>query len=179
MMKHTSKKLVSLILLLMTTGMAGTWRKKDIQHTYSENLSVHRKSFKISKTANKKTRRKTYRKRIKPITPTHAVNDQLDYLLARKKAVNAQVEYVQGYTIQVYAGGSREEAFKVRNKLYTHCPAITPEVTYHLPNYTVSLGRFLDRLEAYPAYDVVRKLMPQAIIRPIALVNRPHIFMNK
>ena len=178
-MNYTIRRSASLVLPLLVAVMVGTWRKKEIQNTYSENLAVHRKQFKVAKMKPKRYGRKIYKKRYDRITPTHTINDRLDYLLIRKKAVNEQAKYVQGYTIQVYAGGSREEAFKVKNKLYTRYPIITPEVTYHLPNYTVRLGKFLDKLEAYPVYAVVRRFVPQAIIRPISFANKPYIFDNK
>jgi len=176
---YPTKHLASVALLLLAaTSTSGTWCKKNIHNAYSENLAVHRKSWKTTKATSKKLHRKIYRKKPGHITPKHAINDQLDYLLTRKKAVNEQTQYVQGYTIQVYAGRSREKAFKIKHKLYTCYPAITPEVIYHLPNYIVSLGKFLDKLEAYPAYDAIRRWMPQAIIRPISLINRPDTFLN-
>jgi len=167
------------MLVLLATVTAGAWCKKEVPDPYSENLAVHRRKFKVAKTTIRRTSLTTHKKKIRAVTPKHAINDQLDYLLARKKAVHEQAKYVQGYTIQVYSGGSREEAFKVKNKLYTYYPAIAPEVTYHLPNYTVHLGKFLEKVEAYPVYAMVRKIMPRAIVRPISFVNQPHIFINK
>lgn len=178
-MNHATGRLVSLALLLLGTVTAGTWYKKDILDTYSENLAVHRRKLKVAKTTVRKKSLTTYKKKTRHIVPTHAINDQLNYLLARKKAVHEQAKYVQGYTIQVYSGGSREEAFGVKNKLHTHYPAITPEVTYHLPNYTVRLGKFLEKLEAYPVYAAIRKIMPRAIIRPTSFINQPYLFINK
>lgn len=178
-MDYATKRLTSLaLLLLVITSTAGTWRRKNAQSAYSENLAVHRKQFKITKTTNRKLGRKVYRKKTGYIPLVHAINDQLDYLLARKKAVNEKEKYILGYTIQVYAGRSREKAFQIKHKLYARYPTITPEVIYRLPNYTVSIGRFLDKLEAYPTYDTIRRWMPQAIIRPTSFINRPGIFLN-
>jgi hypothetical protein len=178
MIDHERGRLVGLALLLLTTITAGTWYTKDPQSVYSENLTKHRRQFKVVKTATKMYTQTRYRSKAVYITPIHAVTDQLDYLLVRKKTVSEQVKYVRGYTIQAYTGGSREDAFKVKNKLCTHYAAITPEVTYDLPNYTVRLGKFLDKLEAYPVYAAIKKHIPQAIIRPIYFVNQPHIFNN-
>ena len=178
-MNHLTGRLISLALLLIITITAGTWCKKDISDTYSENLAVHRKRLKTTKIRVKKTGLVTYKKKIRHTAYTHTINDQLDYLLARKKSVHEQAKYIHGYTIQVYSGSSREEAFRIKNKLYTRYPIIAPEVSYHLTNYTVCLGRFLDRSEAYPAYATVRKIIPQAIIRPIYFVNQSDVFTNK
>jgi len=179
MIDHTTKRFISLILLLLVTVTAGTWSKKDTQSTYRENLAKHRKRFKAAKSAVKEIGQTNHKKKPTHITPTHAITDQLDYLLARKKVANEQIKHIQGYTIQAYAGGSRDVAFKIKNKLYKHYPAIEPEVTYDLPHYTVRIGKFLDKLEAYPAYAAIRKWIPQAIIRPISFVNKPHVFSNK
>jgi|688.fasta_scaffold208531_2 hypothetical protein len=178
MIDHATGRFVGLALLLLTTITAGTWCKKDPQSIYSENLAKHRRQFKLAKATTNRPTQKGYKRRAVHITPIHAVTDQLDYLLARKKAASEQVKYVHGYTIQAYTGGSREEAFKVKSKLYTHYAAITPEVTYDLPNYTVRLGKFLDKLEVYPVYAAIKKHIPQAIIRPIYFVNQPYIFNN-
>ncbi len=179
MIDHTTKRFISLILLLLVTVTAGTWSKKDTQGTYRKNLAKHRKRFKAAKSAVKEIGQTNHKKKPTHITPTHAITDQLDYLLARKKVANEQIKHIQGYTIQAYAGGSRDVAFKIKNKLYKHYPAIEPEVTYDLPHYTVRIGKFLDKLEAYPAYAAIRKWIPQAIIRPISFVNKPHVFSNK
>jgi hypothetical protein len=179
MIDHSTRRLISLVLLLLLTVTAGTWCKKDIQSTYSENLAAHRKKLKVAKSAVKKTVRPNHKKKPVHITPVYAITDQLDYLLARKKAVSKQLKHVQGYTIQAYVGGSRDEALRIKNKLYTHYPAIEPEVTYDLPHYTVRIGKFLEKIEAYPAYAAIRKRMPQVIIRPISFVNKPHVFINK
>jgi SPOR domain len=178
MIDRSTSHRVSLALLLLTTVAAGTWCKEDPQSIYSESLAKHRRQFKTVKETVKKPTQKGHKKRPVYITPNHAVTDQLDYLLACKKAASEQVKYVHGYTIQAYAGGSREEAFSVKNKLYTHYPAITPEITYDSPHYTVRLGKFLDKLEAYPVYAAIKKRVPQAIIRPIYFVNQPYIFNN-
>jgi len=183
MIGHTTKRFISLIFLLLVTVTAGTCCKKDIQSTYRgtyrENLAKHRKRLKAAKLAVKEIGQINHKKKSTHTAPTHAITDQLDYLLARKKVANEQIKHIQGYTIQAYAGGSRDVAFKIKNKLYTHYPAIEPEVTYDLPHYTVRIGKFLDKLEAYPAYAVIRKWIPQAIIRPISFVNKPHAFVNK
>ncbi len=167
------------VLLLLMTATAGTWGKKDPPSTYSEDLAVHRREFRISQQPVEKPSQKWSKKKPVYVIPMHAVTDQLDYLLAYKKLASEQIKHILGYTIQVYAGGSRKAAFRARNKLYIHYPAIKPEVKYDLPNYTVRIGNFLDQLEAYTVYTAIKKRMPQAIIRPIALANTPYVFTNK
>jgi hypothetical protein len=158
---------------------AGTWCNTDTRDTYSESLAMHRKQFKAARPVVKKPGQTNHKKKPTHISPTHAITEQLDCLLARKKVSSEQLKHVQGHTIQVYTGSSRKEAFKVRNDLYTYYPTIVPEIVYDAPNYTVRLGKFLDILEAYPAYAVIRKRIPQAIIRPVYFMNKPRIFIDK
>jgi hypothetical protein len=177
-MNSSTRQHIGLVLLLIVVT-AGTWRNTDTLSTYSENLAVHRKQFKVVKSVGKKPGRASYRKKTAHILPKYAVTDQLDYLLARKKAVSEHVKHVKGHTIQVYIGSSRKEAFKIRNDLYTYYPAIVPEVVYDAPNYTVRLGKFLDTLEAYPAYAAIRRRIPQAIIRPVYFMHEPKVLIDK
>jgi hypothetical protein len=167
------------LALLLAIVTSGTWCNTDTLSTYSENLAVHRKQFKVVKSVVKKPGQISCKKKTTHICPTHAITDQLDYLLARKKAVSEHAKYVQGHTIQVYTGSSRKEAFKIRNDLYTYYPAIVPEIVYEAPNYTVRLGKFLDTLEAYPTYAAIRKRIPQAIIRPVYFMNQPKVLIGK
>ena len=176
MIDRSKRPLSFLILLLLMTATADTWGKRAPQSPYREDLAVHRRQFQITQQCVEKPPQKWNKK--KP-TPIHAVTDQLDYLLARKRVASEQIKHFRGYTIQVYAGGSREAAFRARHKLYLHYPALKPEVKYDLPNYTVRIGHFLDKLEAYTVYAAIKQCMPQAIIRPISLAHTPNVFTNQ
>ena len=168
-----------MVLLLLTTTTGTTWCKKALESSYSESLAVHRKLFYTAHASVRKPTQPKNKKKPIYITPISAITDQLDLLLACKKAANERVKYIHGYTIQLYTGSSRDDAFKIRNKIYKYYPEITPEVIYDVPNYTVKIGKFLDKLEAYFMYGTIRKRVPQAIIRPIAFANQAHLFINK
>lgn len=164
-----------LVSLLLTSASSCTLLTQTQQGTYTEDLSKHRKPLKSApKEAFHDVREGDKQKHI-PAGSLQTVTEQLDDLLERKKLASKQIKSLQGYTIQVYAGGSREAAFKVRNQLYTHYPTLKPEVRYDLPNYTVRIGRFLDKLEAYAVYATIKKHMPQAMIRPTSFANTPPV----
>ncbi|MCU0317790.1 MAG: SPOR domain-containing protein [Amoebophilaceae bacterium] len=179
MVDHPTRRHVYLALLLFATATAGAWRKDKPQSTYSENLAAHRRKFEVAKLTTPKPVQIEHQEKYAHVAPIDAVTDQLDYLLARKKVANEHVKYVHGYTIQVYTGGNREEAFKIRSRLHTRYPTMTPRVSYDLPRYTVRVGKFLSKLEAYPTYAAIRKYVPQAIIRPICFPNRPYTFSKR
>ena len=179
MIDHSKRPFRCLSLLLLMIATAGTGGQRAPQSTYSEDLAVHRRPFQITPQRVEQPPQKWSQQKPTPITPIHAITDQLDYLLACKKVANEQIKHIPGYTIQVYAGGSREAAFRASHKLYLHYPALKPEVKYDLPNYTVRIGHFLDKLEAYTVYAAIKQCMPQAIIRPISLAHTPNVFTNQ
>ena len=146
---------------------------------YTEKLSAHRMQFlSPSHEVAPQAIIKLKSKKNKPITAVSDITQQLHDLLVDLKAYYAMNDAIQGYTIQVYAGGSRETAFKMRNLLYMHYPLYCPEVHYKQPNFTVRIGKFLDRLEAYKLYIPIKKLVSQAIIRPASFPNEPGIFQS-
>jgi hypothetical protein len=165
--------LLTSVLLLVTTLHSASAKLKP----YNENLGVHRIHFfspitkaDLFQIQNVKIKKNNF------LVTTHDITQQLHNLLADLKSYYAMNEFISGYTIQAYAGGSREQAFKVRNLLYTHYPAWNPEIQYKQPHFTVRVGRFLDRLEAYKWYIPIKNLIPQAIVRPAYFPNEPHLF---
>lgn len=174
---HQTSFLLLLLFMTTTTNVDSKPRSKFKKRTYTEDLSSHRIKF-TPPHAEPKTKPRQKHKAKKPIsiTPIHDITKQLHDLLVDLKAYYAMIDTVQGYTIQVYAGGSRDLALKAKNRLYTHYPTSKPEVQYNQPNFTVRIGKFLDRLEAYKFYAALKKMMPHAIIRPAHFPNEPGIF---
>lgn len=162
-----------LVPLLLMIASSCTWSTKTQRSTYEEDLSKHRQPFKTVTQDTSQDAQHWADQKQAPRGSLQAVTEQLDDLLVRRKLASKQIKRVSGYTIQVYAGGSREAAFKARNKLHTHYPTLQPEVKYVLPNYTVRVGKFIDKLEAYTVYAMLKKHMLQAIIRPISFPNTP------
>lgn len=169
--------LLSLLLLVTAAKATGLASRKTRQRSYTEDLARHRIKFAPTQvdTTPKPAKKYKAKKLTKPL-PTQDITQQLHDLLVDLKAYYAMTDSVQGYTIQVYVGGSREQAFQARHRLYTCYPTLNPEVQYKQPNFTVRIGRFLDRLEAYKLYVAIKAMMPQAIIRPAYFPSEPDIF---
>ena len=161
-------------LITLTPCVTSLQAKKSKQKTYTEDLSSHRIQFQPTKETTMPSTTKKKEKRPNQVNPNDAITSQLDALLDSIKVKNKQMKYIQGYTIQVYAGSSRTMALEAKNKLYTYDPSARPEMYYERPNYIVRLGRFLDKLEAYSMYAEIKKLLPNAIIRPAYFPNQPH-----
>lgn len=163
-------------LWLLITTSSCTWISSTLQRTYREDLARHRVSLIIAPQKTQDSTALNYCSSLLSTNSSQAVTDQLDTLLAIKKKAHQEAKHIAGFTIQVYTGGSREKAFEVRNRLYELYPHLEPKISYNSTNYTVRTGNFLTQLEAYKVYILLKKHMPQVIMRPIALPNKPHIF---
>ena len=139
---------------------------------YQEQLYVHRQQF---------SHPPKYAVALQPVSKppnlvqAYDVTAQLEDLLQRRKNASKQIKTVPGYIIQVQAH-SRQQALTFRNILHTHFSAAKPEVQYSPPTYTVRIGKFLEKLEAFSLYVAIKNYIPKAIIRPITFLNQPYLF---
>ncbi|MCT4696824.1 MAG: hypothetical protein V3581_01140 [Candidatus Cardinium sp.] len=140
--------------------------KKDI---YEENLMAYRIEFFKQPKAVKKA----------PRMPLVCPLDQSGHLaqrLAQRKAAYLHMHSFKGYTIQLYMGPSRTAALKAQELGRTFCyPA---KLHYRQPHYTVQLGFFLDRLEAYLVYLSVVSKITHAMIRPSMRTREAYLAVN-
>jgi len=127
---------------------------------YDENLAPYRIEYFKGPKAIKK------RSSLPLICPLDQTSCLLDRLKQRKLAY-AQLNWLKGYTIQLYTGSSRTAALKAQESVATY--AYPPKLHYRQPYYTVQLGFFGDRLEAYFVYLTLVKKIPSAMIRPSML----------
>ena len=79
---------------------------------------------------------------------------------------NQEIRHIQGYTVQVYNGTSREAAQWSENRIYQIMDDAEPKIRYVQPNFKVKVGQFTDRLEAQKVYAKLKKEFPNAIIIP-------------
>jgi hypothetical protein len=161
--------------LLLATGDTRTERQYN-QQTYYEDLSTHRLAssytppplpdyffLPISK------------KSIEKDTPIDDIAPAIEKLLEELKHFYQTIPTLPGYTIQAYIGSQRKLAFQIREKIITYHPHLEPTIHYNQPNFVIHVGRFLEKLETYPLYVGIKKIIPQAIIRPDYFPNQPNI----
>lgn len=164
-------------LTLFLTFHLDLHAKTNDLETYVESLSAHRTKFPnitLEHEATKFPRLKIKKKLIFPIE--HDITEQLHELLLDLKSYYEMTESIPGYTIQAYTGSNRQLAFQTKDKLSEHYPHAAVEIQYKQPNFMVRIGKFLDRLEAYEFYVGIKKMFPQAIIRPTQFPNKADIF---
>jgi predicted DNA-binding protein YlxM (UPF0122 family) len=134
--------------------------------SYKEDLSAHRKDaipLSLVEGADKKDIKTESLDHIKPV---HDITANLNNKLDSIAKINAQNKFIQGYTIQVYTGNSREAATQAKEKVYQILTDASPELSYVQPNYRVKVGKFPYRLEAQQTYAELRKEFPNAMVIP-------------
>jgi 5-carboxymethyl-2-hydroxymuconate isomerase len=80
--------------------------------------------------------------------------------------LNKMDGYVNGFTIQIYAGRDREEASSMKNKVYRVLPESRPKLIFDAPNFEVKVGQYSTRFEAYRDFAALKNAFPSTIIIP-------------
>ena len=134
--------------------------------TYEENLAAY--SIKWSK-GPKAKKKETFVPLVCPLDQSKHLAERL----AQRKLAYEHMHYLKGYTIQLYMGSSRSAALKTQGLVSTF--AYASKLYYRQPYYTVQLGFFSDRLEAYFFYLTLVKKIGTAMIRPCMLSREEYI----
>jgi hypothetical protein len=93
-----------------------------------------------------------------------SVDRQLDEVQRRLAEKNKSEPYFTGYTVLVFSGVDRNQAFKTQDDLKLYIPDLTPEMQYQQPRYLVKLGRFTYKIEAQKAFSQIKGQFPTARI---------------
>lgn len=133
---------------------------------YSEDLSVWRPkvSAPVDNTAN--TNVSSDPKQTKYVEPKYAINKKLDTVLDSIDRYNISKQFIDGFTIQIYAGMKREDALNAKKNLAVSLPDLSSEVEYAQPNFRVKVGKYYTRIDAQQDYMAVKKYFPTAIVIP-------------
>lgn len=122
---------------------------------YTENLENTLPTFESFPTTAS-TRRSE--ERVEPI------DNDLSTAVQRLISQNENEMYISGFTILVYSGVDREEAFNTRNSLYSDYPDVLTFMQYQQPRYLVKVGRYINRIEALAWYERINDEFPSARI---------------
>lgn len=110
-----------------------------------------------------------YKEALQKVTPAVPSSSQtVDRSLARlmqKGYEKAKGEpYFSGFTVLVYSGVDRNEAFKNRDDLALAFPELSPEIQYEQPRYLVKVGQYGYKIEAQRAFSILKAQFPMARI---------------
>ncbi|SFC49723.1 Sporulation related domain-containing protein [Flexibacter flexilis DSM 6793] len=98
------------------------------------------------------------------IPATNSINLQINTLLDSIAYYNKFIDKAMGYRVIVYSGINREDANKVKEKIYKRFPDIDVYTTYKQPSFKVKVGDFFTRLEAQKMYNQLRNNFPNVLV---------------
>jgi hypothetical protein len=131
---------------------------------YSEDLSVYRLKFQNKEdTAKRVAVSDTL---IKDIPARRNVNVQVDAILDSIDRLNQTKKFVDGFTIQVYAGQKKADAMNAKQKVMTETPDLTANMVYIQPKFRVTIGSYLSRMEAQKDLARLVRIIPNSILVP-------------
>lgn len=140
--------------------------KSSSSNAYHEDLSVYRESNDVSIDNNEQPVNEISEVNQTYITPTNDITDELDSITSLIIESKKDVNYVDGFTIQVYSGNSRDKAGMVKQKAYDLPISQDPQVSYDQPNYKVRIGKYYTRIEANEDYNILKDVFSRAVLIP-------------
>lgn len=161
---------VMLGLYFSCSSAGNTPQKSDVYTVdYNEDLSVHRTSYDFNSPEEAPSAPRNAGGNISPepgVNVSKDITEELNQLTDEVADRNKDVKTVQGFTVQVYSGTSREQAEQVQRQVYHVVPDVQPEIKYMQPNYKVQVGKFVERLEAQKTYSMLKQEFPSSLIIP-------------
>jgi hypothetical protein len=83
------------------------------------------------------------------ITPQADVTSRLNQTLDSVYVKNKQVKYAQGYRILVYSGTDKIQMNQVKKQVYKLFPEIEVYTVFKQPEYRISFGDYIDKIQAH------------------------------
>jgi hypothetical protein len=162
-------RILSTILLLSVAGLFSSCASLKTSgaaddEIYREDLSVHRDRYSVPEDTVGTER--LVLEDYSNVTPTEDITMSLNDVLDASDAYKTDVEFVDGYTIQIYTGSSSDDARKLRGKAISLMDDENVELYYDEPNFKVKVGQYYSRLEAQKDYTRLKEEFPMAIVIP-------------
>lgn len=105
-----------------------------------------------------------------------AVDDELEVIQLSLIEKNKSESYFSGYTVLVYSGIDRNQAFKTRDDLFQYFPDLKAEMQYQEPRYLVKVGRYGYKIEAQKNYSSIKTQFPSARIIQDRFQRKEYVF---
>ncbi len=156
-----NKLALLLVLTLYIFSCSPKLATKSTVEDYDEDLSSYRPSIEVDEPGNTDATDDFIREPY--VAPTHDVNSEMAIAMDSIIFYNREKAYTT-YTIQVYIGRSREEANQVREKVYRVLPDEQPELGYRQPSWKVTVGEYLDHVDAFKTLTLLKKTFPEAML---------------
>jgi len=83
-------------------------------------------------------------------------------MLEKRKAVG--VKNLKGYRVKIHFGAEKAKANEAKTKFCQKYPDVPASMDYEIPNFSITVGNYRSRLEAYKFYKEVQVDFPNAFI---------------
>lgn len=129
---------------------------------YNEDLSIHRPDISPVEVAPVEQEVIVQ----EPTRLTGHIRVELDSVLAMIIAGNLEKEFWDGFTIQVYNGLNRAEAYGVKEQVEKMELNLPVRLEYRQPNYKVKVGLYFDQLTAHADLITLKKEFSASLLIP-------------
>jgi len=160
--------ILSLLVVLLFTSSCGTvmpGMTSVKKQSYSEDLSAYRPEIIVANEAlvdSLELEQETLAN-LSSLQITEQLNTVLDSAASYARST---IKYIDGFTIQIYAGDNRTLANEYRINLLRKFPQSKPRMEFEQPNYKVRIGLYYTRLEAQHFFTQINAFFPKAIVIP-------------
>ena len=134
-------------------------------NVHSENLAAYRPKIN-SDSSSKNALVTASAEKVYVATPVLNVNKKVDAVLDSIDRLNQSRKFVDGYTLQVYSGTSREEAMDTKRRMASEVPDLSASLQYDQPKFKVTVGTYFSRLEAQKDLTEIKQFFPNTILVP-------------
>ena len=166
-------RLIEYLLILLISGCAGKVPKRTAPK-YEEDLSSFRTAYQYKDQPQVKDSVVENNLETSLISDTLRttlnIKSELDLFLDTVSFNSRRLGYIQGFTIQVYTGNSREAANEAKSQVYKMLPDSFPQLLYQQPNFKVKVGKFYTRFDAQKTFNQLKREFPGAIVIPERIV---------
>lgn len=137
---------------------------------YEEDLSIYRPSYEMADDMDDDYSEPVeYANTTEYVEPTNHIKAELDTVLYRIIKSRENIQYIDGFSIQLYSGNNRDKANQVKVKTYEVLEDLRPRVSYDQPNYKVRVGEYYSRLEANTDFVTLQKHFSRAVLVPVKI----------
>jgi hypothetical protein len=88
------------------------------------------------------------------------------------KHLTGTIETVQGFRIQIYGGENKKEALAVKSAFNGKFRKTNSYYHYVAPNYKISVGDYLTKIDAQRALKDIKKIFASAVIVPSKVTKK-------
>lgn len=133
---------------------------------YSEDLSIYRPKHEVNKEVETTISEPSVDLTSDDYEARYDVTEKLNVILDSIDVLRSNIQYIDGFTVQVYYGTNSSEASLIKGKVKRLLPDSSPSLRYDEPNFRVKVGKFYSRLEAQKTYYELKAKFDDALVIP-------------